>query len=64
MGELNPERRRTRAAAKADNPRQRRLVRIGTRSATVLVEVAECADPPPSRAFVPVPLTVWKSVGG
>src|SRR6516165_3506142 len=30
----------------------------GPSSATALVEVAKCADPPPVRAFAPVPLTV------
>jgi biotin/methionine sulfoxide reductase len=30
----------------------------GPSSATALVEVAKCADPPPVRAFAPVPVTV------
>ena len=44
MGELNAERRRTRAAAKAYNPRQRRLVRIGIEAEAAVTNAARRFD--------------------
>jgi len=44
MGELNPERRRTRAAAKANNPRQRPLVRIGIEAEAAMTDAARRFD--------------------
>jgi hypothetical protein len=43
-GKLNPERRRTRAAAKADNPRQRPLVRIGIEAEAAVTDAARRFD--------------------
>jgi hypothetical protein len=44
VGELNPERRRTRAAAKADNPRQRRLVPVGIKAEAAVTDSARRFD--------------------
>jgi hypothetical protein len=40
MGDLNPERRRTPAPAKADDPRQRRLIRIGIEAEAAMTDAA------------------------
>ena len=44
LAELNPERRRTRAAAKANNPRQRPLVRIGIEAEAAMTDAARRFD--------------------
>jgi len=44
MGKLNPERRRTRAPAKADNAGQRRLVCIGIEAETAVTDAARRFD--------------------